>query len=108
MLFRCPNTPQTKVLLAAKKAESEAIMWQGAPVGGGNITHNQLNMCQEEPLGCANPQNLNKTTTYLDYAALASILGKTADCNIVEVQEPTISLNNPSKVQIYTSKSLTL
>jgi hypothetical protein len=59
------------------------------------MTNNQLNICQEEPPGCANPPNLNKRIAYLDYAALTLISGKTADCDIAEVQEPNISLNTP-------------
>jgi hypothetical protein len=72
------------------------------------MVNNTINTCGKEPPSCANPPNPNTTTNYLDCAVSMSIPGKEAACNMVPVQQPSISLNTPSHVPIHTTKSLLL
>ena len=70
------------------------------------MVNNTINTCDEDPPGCANPPNPNKTTACLDCVASTLVLGKEAVYNVAPVQEPTISLNTTSPVPIqHTMKS---
>ena len=88
--------------------------WHGVPAGGSNNTLNALTAFIDdgEPSGCVKPEeeppDPNKTTSYLDSAASVTIVRKDAVSAIAEVQEPNFSLNTPSQIPIFTTKTLRL
>ena len=68
-----------------------------------------MNICHNDPPGCINPPNLNKTTALLDCAASVSCLGKEAEAALAKIQEQNFALGTPSKGnKIMTTQTLTL
>ena len=91
------------------KTKADAAAWRCEPAGGSTITNNFINICDEEPPGCANPPHASKCTALLDYAASVTCLGRNAIAVRAKIQEQNFQLGTPRKgARLMTTETLEL
>ena len=67
-----------------------------------------VNVFDEQTLGCDAPPLPNTSTALLDSAASVTRMGKEASCPQAKDQVPNTTLNTPSNVPIHTTETLEL
>ena len=73
-----------------------------------NISIN-MNVCHNDPPGCTNPPNPNKTIALLDCVASVSCFGKEVEAALAKIQEQNFALGTPSNGnKIMMTQTLTL